>query len=203
MRITAEDQARIAQAIATAESRTSGEIFCVLMHSASDYRLVPLAWASALALIVPWPLVTLTTLAPTTIYIAQLAAFIFFAWALSRPGLRFALVPRATRRARAHAEAERQFAAHGLHRTVNRTGVLIFASIGERYAEVIADTTIAGKVEQQVWDEAIDVLTSALSDDRPADGFIAAIERCGEILAAHAPPGALDRNELPNMLIEL
>ena len=41
--------------------------------------------------------------------------------------------------ARAHAEAMRQFFAQGLHKTEDRTGVLIFASAAERYAEIIAD----------------------------------------------------------------
>lgn len=203
MQIGPQDQARIAQAIAQAESQTSGEIFCVLMRSASDYRLVPLAWASALALIMPWPLVTLTELAPTSIYIVQLAVFIALAWGLSRPRLRFGLVPKATRHARAHAEAQRQFAAHGLHRTEHRTGVLIFAAAGERYAEVVADAGIAGKVDQVAWDDVVHALTDAISDGRAADGFIAAIAACGRILAEHAPPGAIDRNELPNQLIEL
>jgi putative membrane protein len=36
-------------------------------------------------------------------------------------------------------EAMRQFFAQGLHQTENRTGVLIFASVAERYAEIVAD----------------------------------------------------------------
>ena len=40
----------------------------------------------------------------------------------------------------------RQFLAHGLHKTENRTGVLIFAAVAERYVEIIADAGINAKV---------------------------------------------------------
>ena len=52
----------------------------------------------------------------------------------------------------------RQFCAQGLHKTENRTGVLIFASEAEHYAEIIADTGINAKVKPEVWDEAVRVL---------------------------------------------
>jgi putative membrane protein len=42
-----------------------------------------------------------------------------------------------------------------------------------------------------------------VKDGRPADGFVAAIERCGAILAEHFPPGALKRDELPDKLVEI
>ena len=43
-----------------------------------------------------------------------------------------------------HAEAMHQFT-HGIHLTEHRTGVLIFASVAERYAEIIADSGINAK----------------------------------------------------------
>ena len=35
------------------------------------------------------------------------------------------------------------------------------------------------------------------------DGFVSAIEQCAAVLAEHFPPGAINRNELPNAIIEL
>ena len=58
--ISQADRERIADAICAAEAKTSGEIFCVIARHASDYRLVPLAWAAAVALAVPAPLIYLT-----------------------------------------------------------------------------------------------------------------------------------------------
>ena len=47
------DHKRIARAIAQAESKTTGEIFCVLAHEVSRYREVPLVWAALAALLLP------------------------------------------------------------------------------------------------------------------------------------------------------
>ena len=133
------DMQRVVGAIRAAEARTSGEIFCVIAHASSSYGLVPIAWAAMVALLVPLVLIYLTTWPAGTIYLLQLGAFIVTAGILSLPAVRFRIVPRQTMRRRAHAEAVRQFLAHGLHLTERRTGVLIFASVAERHAEIVAD----------------------------------------------------------------
>ena len=165
--ISDADRARIADAIRTAEAKTSGEIFCVLARNAGTYRLMPVAWAAALALIVPLPLIWLSEWAAPTIYAVQLIAFTLAAVGLSRPALRLRIVPRRTRRERAHAAAMRQFLAQGLQNTAGRTGVLIFAAQAERYVEIIADGGINAKVTQEVWDDAVAALIAAIKDGRP------------------------------------
>src|SRR5215467_4464798 len=199
--ISQADKERIAAAIRAAEANTSGEIFCVIARHASDYRLVPLAWAAAIAL--PAPLIYFTLWPASVIYLVQLAVFIAAALALSLPAIRFHIVPRRTQHERAHVQAMQQFFAHGLHRTENRTGVLIFAAVAERYAEIVADAGIDAKVTPQVWDAAIGALIAGIKQGRAGDGFVAAIEQCGAVLAEHFPPGALNRDELPNRLVEI
>ena len=203
MLVSEPDRTRVSAAIAAAERKTAGELFCVIASQSGDYRLVPVVWAAALALILPLPLLLLTTPPATWIYAAQLIAFVVAALVLSAPPVRFRIVPRRRMHQQAHAEAVRQFRAQGLHKTDQRTGVLIFASESERYAEIIADAGINAKVAQDTWDDAVTALVVAIGDGRPADGFVAAIERCGEVLAQHFPPDALDRNELPDKLIEI
>ena len=199
MPITKEDRAAIAAAIRAAEQRTSGQIVCVLMRSSSEYFYVPVLWAALLALITPWPLIMLTLWSVQRIFLLQVAVFAAAVTLLSWPRLRIALVPRAVRRARAHRAAVEQFFARGLTATRDRTGVLIFVSLAERYARIIADEGIAAKVSNREWQEAIDALTAHMRDGRIVQGFIAAIERCGAVLAAHAPPtGAGD--ELPDRI---
>ena len=197
------DRERIADAIRAAEAKTSGEIFCVIARHASDYRLVPLAWAAAVALVVPPPLIYLTLWPASVIYVVQLIVFIAAALGLSLPDVRFHIVPRRTQHERAHLQAMQQFLAHGLHHTKNRTGVLIFASVAERYAEIVADAGINEKVTPHVWDQAIAALIAGIKQGRAGDGFVAAIEQCGAVLAEHFPPGALNRDELPNKLVEI
>jgi putative membrane protein len=201
--ISDADKTRISAAIRNAESHTDGEIFCVIARHSSDYRLVPLAWAASAALFAPLPLIYLTQWSAELVYLSQLTIFLIAAVALSHPKLRFHIVPRQARHDRAHAEAMRQFFAQGLDKTERRTGVLIFASSGERYAEIVADSGINEKVAPNVWDDAVTVLVTAIKAGRPADGFVAAIEQCGAVLSAHFPPGALKRDELSDKLLEI
>ena len=201
--ISDSDRLRVSAAIRKAEALTDGEIFCVIAQHSSDYRLVPIAWAAATALFAPLPLIYLTNWPREIVYLVQLAIFLIAALALSHPKLRFHIVPRRTRHDRAHAEALRQFFAQGLDKTEHRTGVLIFASTGERYAEIVADEVINAKVSPKVWDDAVTALVTAIKAGQPADGFVAAIERCGAVLAAHFPPGALKHHELPDKLLEV
>jgi putative membrane protein len=195
------DKTRVAAAIQQAETRTSGEIFCVISRQSDDYHLVPFAWAAGVALLVPLPFAYLTDWTTEIIYCLQLGTFLVAALLLSLPQIRMRIVPRQTQHDRAHAEAMRQFGAQGMARTEHRTGVLIYASSGERYAEIVADAGINDKVAPGVWDEAVAALVTGIKADRPADGFVAAIEKCGEVLAVHFPPDALKHNEIANKLM--
>ncbi len=203
MLISRADKERISATIAKVEKKTSGEIFCVIARQCGDYRTVPLIFAAALALLLPLPLILFSPAPARWIYLGQLALFVIAALVLSIPSIRFYVVPRRTMHGQAHAEAMRQFCAQGLHKTEGRTGVLIFASEAEHYAEIIADAGINAKVKPEVWDDAVRVLIWEIARGRAADGFIGAIERCGAVLAQHFPPGALNPNELPNRVIEI
>jgi len=218
MMVSDADKARITAAIREAERKTSGEIFCVIAHRTSNYRLFPFAlaagfslivplpfilWSNWPGLIVPLPFILWSNWSASAIYSAQLAVFILLNVIFQLPAIRFRIVPRQRKHDRAHAEAMSQFFAHGLDKTAQRTGVLIFAAAAERYAEIVADAGINEKVSPQVWDDAIAALTSAIADGRTGDGFIAAIKKCGAVLAEHFPPGALARDELPDKLVEI
>jgi putative membrane protein len=197
------DMDRIAEAIRRTETATSGEIFCVLARASGGYRAYPLVFAFLLALLVPLPLIYLTFTSAVTIYSAQLGTAIVLAMLFNHRSLRFGVVPKRVKHDRAHAEAQKQFAAHGLHQTKDRTGVLIFVSLAERYVEVVADAGISEKVEDQVWDEAVLALLRAIKRNELGNGFIEAIGISGRVLAEHFPPGAVNTDELPNKLVLL
>ena len=197
------DRARVVAAIHAAEEKTSGEIYCVFARASSGYRVYPIAYASTMALIVPLPAIHFTSWPAGLIYFVQLVTFLLALWMTTRESIRYRLVPRRVRRERAHQEALRQFLAHGLQHTEARTGVLIFVSLAERYAEVIADAGIDQKVAPDVWDGCVNSIVAEASAGRVADGFIVAVEKCADVLQQHFPPGRINRNELPNAMIEL
>jgi putative membrane protein len=201
--IAETDKLRITTAIREAESQTAGEIFCVIARHSSDYRLVPVAWAAAIALFSPLPVLALTHWSAPVVYLLQIIAFLIATIALSNDKIKFRIVPRQAKHDRAHAEAMRQFLVQGIDKTEHRTGVLIFASAAERYVEIVADAGINDRIAASVWNDAIGALVAAIKAGRPGDGFVAAIERCGAVLAVHFPPGSLKRDELPDKLLEI
>jgi putative membrane protein len=113
------------------------------------------------------------------------------------------LVPRSVQIACAENHAREQFLAHNLHATASRTGVLIFVSLAERHAEIIADTVIDGRVPDNFWQAIIDRLTAEIRAGRLADGLVLAVEACGAALAEHFPRRQDDRNELPDKVLEI
>jgi putative membrane protein len=201
--ISEADSRRIGEAIRIVETKTSGEIYCVIAHACSGYHLVPIAWAALLAFAVPLPFLHLTRWPAGMIYLLQLATFIATAAILSLPAIRFRIVPKRRLHGQAHIVAMQQFLAQGIHLTEKRTGVLIFASAAERYVEIVADSGINAKVKADAWTNAIAAVVAAIKAGRPAEGFIAAVELCGAELARNFPPGELNPNELPDRVVEI
>ncbi len=200
MSISAQDRQRISAAIHAAEAKTSGEIVCVLAQASSDTTALPILLAALVALAFPWLMVAFTAMPVNRSLLLQLAVFFALAVLLCLPRVRIALVPRAARRAIAHRVAMEQFMIRGVSRKRDRTGVLIFVSLAERYARIVADEGIAARVPQSEWQGAIDALIAHMSHGRIADGFIAAIDSCGKVLEQHFPQSETSHDELPDRI---
>jgi len=88
-------------------------------------------------------------------------------------------------------------------RTEGRTGILIYLSMAERRAEIVADEAILAVTDDHTWGEAMAALIAEVRQGRPGDGICAAIERVGVVLSEHFPRSDTDVNEIPDKLIEL
>jgi putative membrane protein len=200
MHISESDRQRISAAIHAAEAKTSGEIVCVLAQTSSDATGLPILLAALLALALPWLLVAFTALTVHRILLLQVGVFLALAAVFCLPRVRVALLPRAARRAVAHGVALEQFAIRGIARKKDRSGILIFVSLAEHYARIVADEGIAARVPQSEWQGAVDALVAHCSSGRIADGFISAIGTCGAVLSTHFPRTAESRDELPDRI---
>jgi putative membrane protein len=202
--VSRTDEQKIADAIAEAERSTSGEIVAVIAPSSGSYVYAAFFWPALLALIVPLPFIHWTWWPIQTIYMLQLAVFAALTPLLLflRP-LRLAVVPRRLKRQVAHRRALEQFLAQNLHTTPGRTGVLIFVSVAERYAEIIADAEIARHVGKETWRAIVDDLTAQIGSGDSISGFLNAIAAIAKPLATHFPPGSHPHDTLPNHLIVL
>ena len=200
---SAQEEERISAAITAAERKTSGEIVAVVADASDSYLYVPFMWAALAALLIPWPLIHFTWITVQWIFLVQLMVFLILLALLWPKQIRTMLIPKSVRTEHAHRRATEQFIVQNLHTTEGRTGVLIFVSVAERYAEILADKGIDERVEPGTWQEIVNDLTSHISDGKAADGFVSAIERSGKYLAQHFPPGRANPNELPDHLIVL
>ncbi|KFG70679.1 hypothetical protein [Microvirga sp. BSC39] len=201
--ISTDEQARLAGVIGDVERETSGEIVLVIAEQAGHYRAIPLLWAMLAGLVTPWPLIWLTGISTSRIFLIQLGVALASSLVLSWPKLRFALVPRSIKHAQAHEAASREFLRRGMTRTREKTGVLIYLALAEHHAEILADTGVADRVDPSIWAGIVADLTAAIRNDRMIEGLEEAIRRTGAILAQHAPPHLDDVDELPNKVILL
>lgn len=207
--MTGEDHARIAEAIRSAEETTAGEIYCVVAQRSDGYffsaalvvtvAILVLSLGVAYAIEAWW----LTMRLPVFVAAQLLALAAALALIYAFPGLRIMLAPRRWQYVRAHDNALKQFLARNVHLTAERTGVLIFVSLAERYAEIVADAGINAKVPQDLWDSIVAGLLEDAQRGRLADGFVTAIAAVGALLAEHFPVGASDVNELDDHLVEI
>jgi len=200
MSISAQDRERIAAAIRVAETKTSGEIVCVLAETSSAVTTMPVLLAAVGALVLPWLLVTFTAMPVFRILTLQIVAFVALIALFCWTPIRVALMPRRARRAVAHRAAMEQFRIRGLAKKPDRTGILIFVSLSERYARIVADDGISARVPQSQWQAAVDALIAHMRDGRIADGFVAAVDLCGNELARNFPRTEPHQDNLPDRI---
>ena len=209
VRMTDADHVRITDAIRKAEGSTSGEIFAVVAHRSDDYFHAAGFIAALWSLLIGFGLATVSHLSGFKIPVISLAAAQLVSFAVSLfifwyfPDLRLWFVPRSIAYRRASRNAVRQFLAHGIHTTADRSGILIFVSLAERYAEIVADAGIHRKVDQILWDDLMGEIIDHAKEGRITDGFVHVIERAGGVLAEHFPPTDDQKNELDDRLVEI
>ncbi|MFN2473259.1 MAG: TPM domain-containing protein [Sphingomicrobium sp.] len=222
-RLSPEDHARVAAAVSAAEGSSNGEIVTIATDLSDKYHDVALHWAVAVLIAVlawfaafpdcltwsdellfggwrvaPGPHELLTLL-----MVLAVLKFTVVLLILRWMPLRLALTPGATKQRRVRRRAVELFKVGAEQKTVGRTGILIYLSLGERRAEIVADEAILAVTTPETWGEAMTVLLADTKVGRPADGICAAVGLIGEVLATHFPKTAEDTNEIPDKLIEL
>ena len=207
--LSAAEHESIAKAIQTAEENTDGEIYAVLARRSDDYFAAAgfaISFAAIIAAcLTAFALEYFWVQASAQDFALALAAAYFCAltvlWFL--PNARLWLVSRRTQYQRAHQNAQAQFLSRNIHVTKRRTGVLIFVSLAERFAEVVADEAIDLRVKQEEWDGIVATLIDHAKRGKLADGYLLAIEKSGALLQEHFPKSHKDTNELDDHMVEL
>jgi putative membrane protein len=222
-RLSEQDHQRVSTAIAAAEKASDGEIVAVVTDLSDPYHdvalhwsvlvlIAVLAWAAACPSCLTWwhdafmggwrPEPSLRELL-TFLMIMAVAKFTAAVLILKYMPLRLALTPDGTKTRRVRRRAIAVFKAGAERRTIGRTGILIYLSMGEHRAEIVADEAIVKVTSPETWGEAMAAMLVEVKEGRVADGMIAAIEQVGVVLGEHFPRSSADTNEIPDKLIEL
>ena len=217
-----EDHALVAAAVTRAEEGTDGEIVTIVTERSDQYHDAALHYAIAAALAV----IALAAVSPGAfetkfewfssgwgesdprlllfaVLIAEAVVFLVVRYALAWMPLRMALTPPGTRARRVRRRAIQYFRVGAERRTAARVGILLYLSLDERMAEIVADEAIHKAVPAERWGEAMAALVDEVREGRPGHGMAAAVASIGAILSEKFPKTSDDRNELPDRLIEL
>jgi len=223
MGLSAAEHSIVTEAVTRAEAGTNGEIVTIVSQQSDRYYDVALHYAVAAMLLV----VALAALDPVglearlawfsngwtsegsardlivAILITQAIIFLAVRYAFAWAPLRRALTPKATRARRVRRQALTYFKVGAERRTNDRVGVLLYLSLDEHIAEIIADEAIHGKVPPERWGDAMAALVAKVRIGKPGEGMADAVAAIGAIVAEHFPKTDCDVNELPDRLIEL
>jgi len=221
--ISEEDRDLVTAAVAKAERESDGEIVTIVAGRSDAYHDVGLHYAVLAMLLVPtagalipqgwvdwstgllfgWNATLSFRLLMVLMFVKMTVLFLIVRYALAYMPLRMKLTPGRTKSRRVHRRAVELFRASCELKTRGRTGVLLYLSLAERRAEIVADKAIADQVTPEVWGEAMAVLVDEVKAGRPGRGMALAVEKIGAVLAALLPPKQDNPDELPNRLIEL
>jgi putative membrane protein len=214
-----EQIGRINEAIVEAESHTSAEIVPVLATASGRYDRPEdmvglwfgLALAAAAYLLVPdaqeasnewggtspiWKLIIVLGCMVAG-FVAGAVAGSNIAW------LRRLCTPRRQMSDEVQSRARAVFFDNRIHRTSGGTGLLVYVSLYERQAALIADETVVEELGRRALDELCDELTSALRAGDVAAAICQSLASAGQRLGGVLPRAADDVNELPDLLVTL
>ena len=207
--LSPEEQEKITRCVQEMERKTSGEIVPMVVSASHIYPLASVTGAVFLAL----PLALLATrLIGSTLWIGPDNMWLFIGCfsLLSTAG--YHLVKRslplkrlflASHRAdeEVREAAATAFFTERLYRTKAKNGILLYISLLERRAWILADEGINARIPQDQWQDIVNRVTEGVRNKRQCDAICEAIERIGEMLQAHFPIAADDKDELHNLII--
>ena len=215
-----EQRRRVEQAVAEAESRTAAEIVPVVASASGRYDRaedVVGLWLGLIATSLTWLLLPRTAPDPGSWagrppwidWLLLVAAMLFgfiagvilasYAWLLRR-----LFTPKRQMRDEVGAAARRAFFDARVHHTTGRTGLLIYVSLYEHVAVILADQIVLEILGQPALDELCARLTADLRRDGDLTAaLVTVITDAGQRLAPVLPAASDDHNEITASLVTL
>ncbi len=214
-----EENKRIADAVARAESATAGEIVIAVIPESDNYaarEMLAAAGAGTLVFIAAlffsagieraverWFWLDFPMLLPAAMGILGMAAALVVYFLIQIPFLDRLVIGKTAMEEAVSRRAMRHFTESAVYDTVDRTGVLLFISLLERRVELIADRGINSLVPPGTWEGIVSSLTEGIKEKSLIMPLEKAVGEIGEVLAGHVPPRPDDVNEKPDTPVHL
>lgn len=201
---------KITDAVVRAEQGTRGEIVPMIVARSSTIGHLPIyialmLFSIILVMLIDWPPLWLSD------YLNRwhglpLVGLFAICWLCGFilsyvPSIQRWLIPNSDEESQVWSRARSEWAFNQLQKTKERTGILLFVSVMERKAVILADEGISKYCPEKTWQEVIDALTTHLKKGEWALGFETSVHRCGEILKANLPAAEPNKNELSDRVI--
>ncbi|MCB9895032.1 MAG: hypothetical protein H6839_11330 [Planctomycetes bacterium] len=210
-----DDRKRVAEAVKVAEGKTSAEIVPVAATSSGRYDRsedVIGLWIGVIALVVVWILfqdaqpddwggTKLVVNLPIVLGIIVGGWLLGVVVANQIGWLRRLFTPRKELREEVQQAASKAFFDSRVHHTAGSTGVLIFVSLFEHVAVILADQQVMEKLGQEKLDQFRNDLTAKLREGKYSEAFCQTIEQIGTALGEVLPRADDDQNELEDALV--
>jgi putative membrane protein len=196
------DLTQIQEAVRQAELRTEGEIVPVIVRSSTPVGGVRVA--CVLFFVALFGLLDFYYLRDQggAVFAGSMLLALALGLVLARfEGVQRFVLPDADEIASVHNRAELEFYRQKVYATSEHIGILIFISLLERQAVILADEKIAKELPEKIWQETLHHLLGDIRHGRWAKGMTQAIASCADLAAAKFPKRGDSANELSNELI--
>lgn len=200
-RFTDADRAVLREAVRAVEAKSRAEIVLAVRPRSDSYNRGPLLFG----VVVAWAVLgfelfsayefPLDAIFLEPAMIGACAAFL----AASLPASTRILTSAKKRRESVERAARATFQERGVGLTRERTGVLLYLSLLERDAVVVADKGVTDVVPPDVWTPLLTRVAASARSARDAAGLARAVLLLAEPLAAELPARADDVDELPDI----
>ncbi len=205
--LSEKDLRHLENVIHEVEQKTSGEIRLIIVRRSIVFSTLLFmtlwGWISSLAFVVVWferhQFIWLADwwLVPAILVFAGLIA-----WAISRQAYFIRMFcPAQDMRRAVLLRAELEFHREGLAKTSGQTGILLFLSLLEHQAVVLADQAIAARLPDSTWEDVVRTMLKGANGQHWVESLEEALRQCGEKLREHFPIQADDHNELANHVV--
>jgi putative membrane protein len=198
--LTEPAKTALAAAVRAVEAESRAELVVVVRGRSAPYREAAIRGGLLVALLTlafmlfsPWPY-DLVWFMVDPVLLGGAAALAV----TNVPALTRALTSSRARRAAVRNAARLTFLDRGVSATRERTGVLVYVSLLERGAEVVADLGISAAVEAAEWEAAVAAVGEAVAAGADGEALAEPLRRMGTLLGEALPAGPSDVNELPD-----